>query len=119
MGLRDDLQADLSDAFDTDLADAVTQFTGARVLGQGPYDPITETRPTITETYTGRGVFGSFSLRLVDGINILATDIKLTALQSEVTDTPRVDDAINGYRVIGPISQDPAKATWVIQLRKV
>ncbi|MHB0763169.1 hypothetical protein ACYCFC_02030 [Stutzerimonas sp. NM35] len=119
MGLRDDLAADIADAFDTDLADAVTEFTGSRVVGQGPYDPITETRPSITETYTGRGVFGSYSMQMVDGINILRTDIKLTALQAEVTGTPKVGDKISGYDVVGPVGQDPASATWSLQLRKV
>lgn len=119
MGLRDDITADLAEAFDTDLADAVTAFTGSRIVGQGAYDPITETRPTITETYTGRGVFGSFDRRLVDGANILATDIRLLALQAEVTSPPQVDDRINGYKVMGPINQDPASATWVVQLRAV
>lgn len=118
MGLRDDIQADLADAFDTDLADAVTAFTATRIVWTGPFDPVTETRPNITETYTGRGVFGSYSSREVDGARILSTDVKLIALQSEVTMTPAIDDVINGYRVIGPVQQDPAAASWTVQLRK-
>ena len=124
MSLRDELAADIAEAFDTDLADAVTAFTGTRVVGQGPYDPITETRPEIIETYTGRGVFGSFEVNVIDGINILRTDIKLTALQAEVIkapgvpEIPKIDDVINGLKVIN-LGADPAKATFSVQLRKV
>ncbi|MCQ9618393.1 hypothetical protein L1889_18305 [Paenalcaligenes niemegkensis] len=118
MGLRDDLTADIAEAFDTDLADAVTSFAGTRVIGLGPRDPVTETRPEITETYTGRGVFGSFEINVVDGVDILRTDTKVTALQAEVTDTPKIDDTINGMKVIS-VGADPAKATHSIQLRKV
>lgn len=124
MGLRDDIQADLAEAFDEedDLADAVTAFTGSRFL-PGEYDPATGTSGT-TIAYSGRGVFGSYSRQEVDGQHILATDIKVTALQNEVTldadgspATPQIDDTINGLAVIN-VGKDPAGATWSIQLRK-
>lgn len=124
MGLRDDIQADLAEAFDEedDLADAVTAFTGSREVA-GEYDPTTGTSTT-TVTYSGRGVFGSFRQDEIDGQHILRTDIKVTALQNEVlldTDdspaTPKIDDKINGLKVIS-VGKDPAGATWSIQLRK-
>lgn len=124
MGLRDDLTADIAEAFDTDLADAVTEFTGTRITGEGTYDPITEEWTPGTLTYTGRGVFGGFGIDMIDGVNILRTDTKLTALQAEVIrapgipETPAVDDTINGMKVIS-IGADPAKASYSIQLRKV
>lgn len=123
MGLRDDLTADISEAFDDDLADAVTEFTGTRITGEGTYDPVTEEWTPGTLTYTGRGVFGGFSIDMIDGVNILRTDVKLTALQAEavsgeVPETPIADDKINGMTVIGA-KKDPAGATWSIQLRKV
>lgn len=118
MGLRDEITAGITEAFDSDLADAVTDFTGTRVTGEGAYDPITEEWMPGTLTYTGRGVFGSFEAALVDGIQILATDEKLTALQAEVTETPKVDDKINGKTVLA-VGQDPAGASWSLQLRKV
>lgn len=118
MGLRDELMADIAEAFDTDLADAVTEFIGTRITGEGTYDPVTEEWTPGTLTYTGRGVFGGFSIDMIDGINILRTDVKLTALQAEVTEAPAVDDTINGMKVIS-LGADPAKATHSIQLRKV
>lgn len=120
MSLRDEITVELAQAFDTDLADAVSTFTGSRVIGQGPYDPITDTRPVITENYSGRGVFGSFAINIVDGVQILRTDVKVTALQAEVTQAPKVDDTITqggtAYKVIH-VGKDPVSATWVIQLR--
>src|SRR5690606_32979054 len=105
------ITANIAEAFDSDLADAVTDFIGTRITGEGTYDPITEEWTPGTLTYTGRGVFGSFEATLVDGIQILATDEKLTALQAEVTETPKVDDKINGKTIIS-VGQDPAGATW-------
>lgn len=122
MGLRDELQQDIAEAFDDDLADAVPSFSGFRVIGTD-YDPVTETQIELKTTFSGRGVFGSYSTDIADGINILLTDTKLTALQNEVVDangvafTPAIDDIINGLKVIS-VGKDPAGATWTIQLRK-
>ena len=128
MGLRDELAADLAEAFSTDLADAVTPFIGARVI-EAEYDPILGIgggEPE-TVTYAGRGVFGSYEHDLIDGTNILATDVRLTVLQAEllisengeqttVRASPAVGDIIDG-RVVVSVRQDAARATWRIQLR--
>jgi hypothetical protein len=127
MGMRDDIQADVAEAFDSDLADAVQPFTGERVVA-GEYDPVTGSGGSTTVTYTGRGVFGSFTIQELagsslvgtgetQGQHILRSDVKLTALQNEVTETPQIDDKINGYAVVN-VGQDPASAMWVIQLRR-
>ena len=122
MGLRDEITADIKEAFDTDLADAVQPFTGSRTV-QG--DPSTEDILTNTVgsnstiiNYSGRGVFGGYSEFEVDNESIMANDVKLTALQSEVTARPQLDDNINGYQVVA-VNQDPASITYTIQLRKV
>lgn len=117
MGLRDDITTDLAEAFDNDLADAVESFDGVRVT-VGEYDPVMEQSETITVTYKGRGVFANYEQEIVDGIQVLRTDIELTALQAEVDDSPQIDDKINGFTVID-VGQDPAKVTWSVQLRKV
>jgi len=120
MGLRDDIAAAVTAAFDTDLADAVQAFTGSRFVPSMPADPISQTQPGSTVTYDGRGVFGSFSNRVVDGLRILRTDIKLTALQAEVSEPPQVDDVIQrsgkAYKVMH-VEQDAAGVTWTVQLR--
>jgi len=128
MGLRDELQADLAEAFDTDLADAVSAVEGSRSVA-GTYDPVKGgSTPAATLSYAGRGVFGQYQAREVDGTRILTSDVRLKALQNElllrdgeqITDipaTPAIGDRISGYRVMN-VGQDAAKATWTIQLRK-
>lgn len=122
MSLRDEITADIAEAFDSDLADAVTEFIGSRWVPTGPPDPINQTQPGETVTYTGRGVFGSFGVQVSEALGILRTDIKLTALQAEVSDTPKIDDDIERegvkYRVIH-VSADPANVTHVLQIRRV
>lgn len=122
MSLRDEITAEVAAAFDTDLADAVSEFTGSRFEPSGPPDPINQTQPGETITYTGRGVFGSFGIQVSEALNIPRTDIKLTALQAEVTGQPKIDDDIlrDGvkYRVIH-VSADPANVTHVLQIRRV
>lgn len=122
MGLRDEITADIKEAFNTDLADAVQPFTGSRTVQGEPSieDILTNTvgsNSTIIN-YSGRGVFGGYSEFEVDNESIMANDVKLTALQSEVTTRPQLDDVINGYQVVA-VSQDPASVTLTIQLRKV
>ena len=122
MGLHDEITADIKEAFNTDLADAVKLFTGSRTVQGEPSieDILTNTvgsNSTIIN-YSGRGVFGSYSEFEVDGEAIKANDVKLTALQDEVSNTPKLDDVINGYQVVA-VNQDAASVTWTIQLRKV
>lgn len=116
MGLRDDIQADIAEAFDDDLADAVRSFTGSRETA-GSYDPISGTTTTTVTNYAGRGVFGGYSVQEVDGQHILATDTRLTCLQNELTDTPQEGDTVDGMEVVR-IQKDPAAATWKLTLRK-
>lgn len=119
MGMRDELQQELSDAFSNDLADAVTEFAGYREGTRGEYDPVLDdyvTTPPLN--YTGRGVFSNFDTRLVDGNTILNTDKNLLVLTSEVTEVPKIGDTIDDQYVIHNMSQDPAGATFTLHLRK-
>lgn len=126
MGLRDEIQADVAEAFDDDLADAVSTFTGT-YMGPGVWDPINETTTAQPVTYTGRGVLDSYDSHRIDGLNILVGDVLLICLANEVTDRPAVGhlitvhDLITGlpvtYRVVSP-GIDPANAHYEIQLRK-
>jgi hypothetical protein len=119
MGLRDELQADLAEAFDTDLADAMQLFAGGVTL-PGSWNPITETGgEPIVISYTGRGVFDSYRVDLIDGESIRSTDQLLIALTNEVIGgVPQVGHKINGFDVLN-VSIDPAGAHYEIQLREV
>ncbi|MDH0749521.1 hypothetical protein N5D61_24660 [Pseudomonas sp. GD03842] len=118
MGLREEIQADTAEAFDTDLADAVQAFSGGITL-PGAWDPVTEAASDpVVIAYTGRGVFDSFKIAQVDGVNIRATDQLLIALVNEtVGGIPDIGHKINGFDVIN-VQTDPAGAHYEIQLRK-
>lgn len=127
MGLRDELQADLADAFNTDLADAVLVFTG-EYLGPGEWDPVEEVSTSQPVTYSGRGVMSRYEGSRIDNINILVGDLRLTALRNEVSDVPDV-----GHKITAPDLMDRSKqltydvkaarsdavsATYRLQLRR-
>lgn len=130
MGMREEIQADLAEAFDDPdgLADAVRPVAGSRVI-KGGYDPdLGGTVPGSTFRYTGRGVFGSYLAKEIDGSRIQTEDVKLLVLQNELIEqrdglasdvlvTPKIGDLISGFRTLD-VSEDPARATWTLQLRK-
>ncbi|WP_341519829.1 hypothetical protein AABC73_14855 [Pseudomonas sp. G.S.17] len=127
MGLHDKLQSKLAKAFDGKLADAVRAVSGARVVA-GEYDPVTGSESAgSTLNYGGRGVFSSYQAREIDGSLIQTTDEKLLILQNELfvllagsptseIAVPAIGDIISGKRALN-VSEDPAKATFTIQLR--
>ena len=122
MGLHNDITADIKEAFNTDLADAVKPFTGSRTVQGEPSieDILTNTvgSNSTTINYSGRGVFSSYAEIEVDNESIQMNDVKLIVLQDEVSNTPKLDDVINDYQVVA-VNQDPASVTFTIQLRKV
>ncbi|KQQ60153.1 hypothetical protein ASF84_05455 [Pseudomonas sp. Leaf127] len=121
MGMRDEIQAELAEAFsDPDgLADAVEAFSGGITL-PGAVDPVTEeSTPGEVIAYTGRGVFTGYKIDLIDGESIKASDKLLIALTNEVLGgLPQVGHKINGMNVL-KVGIDPAGATYQIQLRAV
>ncbi|NTY98508.1 glutamate 5-kinase [Acinetobacter radioresistens] len=121
MGLRDEIQADIAEAFNTDLADAITPFTCARIT-KGNWDPVEETYDETRFEYSGRCVAGSYNQQEIITLGVLATDKKAMLLQNEVTAEPLLDDewqlTDGKYRVMHK-KQDPAGVSWTIQLRKV
>ena len=126
MGLRDKIQTKLGKAFDGKLADAVNAFTGTYV-GEGEWDPVTETSTANSVTYTGRGVLAGYDSKRIDNVNIKVGDVKLIALANEVTDTPMVGhqitapDLVTGEQVtyrVESVNADPAQAHIELQLRR-
>ena len=134
MGIRDDIWTDVAAAFDEDLSDAVQAFTFTRVTN-GEIDPITgQTTGGSSVAVSGRGVLGSYKQSELGGTSespqgqhVLRTDTKLIALQSEVVDDagvmvkPEEGDRIvyaGGSPEVIYVAQDPASATWTLQLRE-
>ena len=122
MSLRDEIQADIAEEFNDDLADVVYSFTCERTT-KSNWNPVTETYTNVKVNYSGRGIlFGEFNSYEIANLGILATDKKATLLQNEVTNTPLINDewvTPQGRFKVVNVSQDPAKATWVCQLRQV
>ncbi|EXE92077.1 MULTISPECIES: hypothetical protein [Acinetobacter calcoaceticus/baumannii complex] len=122
MGLRDELQADLAEAFNEDLEETVHSFTCERIVSTS-WNPKTNTSENVVENYSGRGVlFGSYNQYEIQTLGVLATDNKAVILQNEVTMVPKIDDewvtGLGTFRVIH-IQQDPAATIWKCQLRRV
>ncbi|EMP8702884.1 TPA: glutamate 5-kinase [Acinetobacter baumannii] len=122
MGLRDEIQAEIAEAFDEDLADAVHTFTCERIVSTS-WNPKTNTSENVVENYSGRGVlFGSYNQYEIQTLGVLATDNKAVILQNEVTMVPKIDDewvtGLGTFRLIH-IQQDPATTIWKCQLRRV
>ena len=124
MGLREELQADIAEAFSTDLEDAASEFTCTKIIYSGEMDFATQTYPIIgNETYSGRGtLFGSYQKDMVKPVDYQVTDCKATVLQNEVTQVPQISDVWmtvkSEFRVVNT-GADPMDAIWKVQLRKV
>ncbi len=124
MGLREELQADIAEAFNIDLEDAVSEFTCTKIIYSGEMDFATQTYPIIgNETYSGRGVlFGSYQKDMVKPVDYQVTDCKAIVLQSEVIGVPQISDiwmTVKGEFKVVNIGADPVDAIWKVQLRKV
>ena len=122
--MRDELQAELAEAFNDDLADAVDTFTCEKPIYSGVFDFEMQTYPVIgSESYSGRGVlFGSYQKDLVKPVDYQAEDAKAIVLQNEVTAVPQIGDVWNtvkGDFEVKNIGQDPTSSIWTCQLRKV
>lgn len=122
MGMRDEIQSELAQAFDAEdeLADAVTTFTcDRRVLVDS--DPINGNVYN-TVSYQGRGVFGSYNQQEILTLGVLVTDKKVLVLQNEVSQSPIIGDewqTSNGKFKVMHIGQDPTSSIWVCQMRRV
>ena len=121
--MRDKIQSKVAKAFNTKLADAITNFTCSKEIQSGEFDFETQTYPIVTvEQYSGRGVFGSYTRDLVKPIDYQVEDTKATVLQNEVNGIPQIEDVwvtSKGRFEVLNVGEDPSGSIWVLQLRKV
>ena len=121
--MRDELQEELAEAFNEDLADAVDTFTCEKPIYSGVFDFETQTYPIVgSESYSGRGVRGNYLRDMVKPIDYQTTDAKVIVLQNELTGIPQIGDVWqfkDGGFEVKNISQDPTSSIWTCQLRKV
>lgn len=126
MPIKSTMQASFGKLFDTAFAEAVKPFTGTYTSG-GRWDPVNEVLVGGgTVTYTSRGVFTRFQNDQIDGLRILATDVRLIVLANEIASPPMPGHRITGpdlvtgesreYEVM-PVRPDPIGVHYQIQLR--
>ena len=121
--MRDELQEELADAFNEDLADAVDSFTCEKLIYSGEFDFETQTYPVIgNESYSGRGVLGNYLKDLVKPTDYQVEDAKAIVLQNELSQAPQIGDvwvtSKGDFKVVN-IGADPTDSVWICQLRKV
>lgn len=114
--MKQEITQEIKQAFDGDLKDAVKDFTAKRVILSDDDWAVNDTQVLSSTNYSGRGVFTGFYAYEIDNKTIMQQDTKLICLQSELTDTPQMNDSINQMKVMN-ISQDPAGICYFIQLR--
>ena len=128
MGLRNDILSDLSEAFDTDLADAVQPFTLYK--GETYYDP--NTGNIIlgeTQSFIWRGVFSKAKKLTVEDGGELPVEIQVVCLANEADFPPDTNDHIitnvtteaynsdnNCYRIYR-IDIDPSFSVYTLYIR--
>ena len=86
------------------------------------YDTATGVVTSVTTSTTISMLIGSYSAGLVDGAQVLGTDVKATFLQKDLASTPDVNDLVTyasrDWAVIS-VKQDVANTLWITQLRAV
>ena len=91
MGLRDDVQGALTEAFNGDLSDIVSTFILTRIT-YGDYNTSTGQRPETETDYNSRGVFETKENINVDGVKTLHEKLIVNAVDLAIE--PKMDDQI-------------------------
>lgn len=120
--IKNKIQSKVAKAFNTRLVDAVTAFICSKIIYSGEMDFETQEYPIIgSESYSGRGVFGSYKRDLVKPVDYQIEDVKATVLQNELGQEPQINDVwvtSDGEFKVVNIGADPVAATYSVQLRK-
>ena len=120
MGLYDDITADISEAFDGDLNDAVKSIS-VIAIGAPVYDPVAGTNTPINTPYTTRGVVTSLSEEdikddqtLMNGVSLLILDSEKTVPAFEIGMKVLVDNDPQTYK-LKYMNSDPANVTHTLK----
>lgn len=106
MGLRSEVQEALTEAFDGDLLDVVTNFTLEHTTALGTYDLADDEYTPTTVPHETRGIFVSYGVDEIDEVNIRSEDEKVFVNEVDLPNViPMPDDMIYlensvEYRVI-------------------
>lgn len=120
MGMREELQLELAEAYDGDLNDAVKSIT-VFVEAEASYDPEAgESTDAFTEV-TGRGMLYDYVARKNDPEDLQTCSKRLLVLTHEVTSLTvrcHVEIGTERYEVMH-IGEDPSGATADAYLRRL
>ena len=131
MSERDDIYAELKEAFDTDLADGIFDLTLTNYADE-MYNPSTGiVEKVASESATTRGIFSSDWKYEVFNSNIEPDDEKLIILQAELSLTPSIgtevlvsdkvhtDGTLKSQRTtrVVEVVEDPFNVTWELRVR--
>lgn len=112
MGLRDEIQSELIEAFNDELEDVITEFNLYKMaISTNPSDyNVTTGKTAIVDTSpnVSRGIFSAYPADKIDGVDIRTTDEKLIIIASEIDVSIEIGDKIVtllnsiDYRVVNP-----------------
>lgn len=118
MGLKSDIQGDLADAFDSDLADVIKTINLVKITDS--YNTDTGLNEPTETSYPTRGVLDAYKSMEVFDTSIEPADIKAIILTNELDATPEIDDYIEygtiRYKILA-VNADPADAHWELKCR--
>lgn len=119
MGLYDDIQTDIQDAFDTDLNDAYKDFTVTKILSS-VYDPVTGTSADVSDTDNFKAAVIKNEIGDIIDNPEQIQNFTLIVLDSnkpydfEIGNLIHYVDTGKDYKVTG-LDRDPVLATWVLE----
>jgi hypothetical protein len=122
MGLRETIIAGIKTGMSA-LGNVKETVTYKAYQTTSSYDPTTGAVTRTETSYTVEGIFLDYKKREIDNANVFVRDQKFLFLQSELAVTPSLQDRLTrsggkSWEVIW-VEQDPATATWELQVRAI
>jgi hypothetical protein len=120
VGLKSTIAAAVKAGFTAldDVPELVTYFARSATSS---YDPATGISTRVETSYLASGIFLSYQKREVDGQQIKPHDQKFLMRQEALAVRPTLSDRLlrsdGKYWEVLSVSEDPAHATWSMQIR--
>ena len=120
MGLKETILGAVKAGFGA-LGNLKESVTYKSFAASSTYDPATGTVTRVETSYTLSGLFLEYAKRDIDGEQIKPHDQKFLFQQADLSVTPTLQDRITratgaNWEIVG-VSEDPAHATWEVQVR--
>lgn len=120
MGLRETIAAGIASGFQA-LGNVVESVSYLAYSASSSYSPTTGLVTRVETTQAIAGIFYDYTKREIDGSVIKPHDQKFICQQASFTTTPALQDRLTrsdgkSWEVLY-VGQDPAYATWILQVR--